>query len=207
VVGALDDGDVGRGQAPGEAVQLGSRTVRILAAGHDERRRPEGRQAEERIQAREGQGRGDQQEAGEAGLRPDGHLGRDGGPERIASEEQWLSLPHRAEVGQSRFDVANLPRSPFVSSPRATHTAEVEPQGGAAQLSEDLGDPHDHGVFHVTAVERVRMAGHEAGGRAGRQGETTLQAEPVARGEGRVLLGDHTRHRIQTRGQSVQPVC
>jgi hypothetical protein len=57
--------------------------------------------------------------------------------------------------------------------------AEVESKRGDAQALCDLGHPNDHRVVHIAAVQRVRVADHEARSHRLRMGEAGLEVNTV----------------------------
>src|SRR5262249_61795188 len=74
---------------------------------------------------------------------------------------------------------------------RGPDPAEIDPRGGEAESRAPLLDTHDDGVFHVPAVQRMRMADHDAAGRGGGHGHQSLEAQLGSHRQAYGLFGYH----------------
>src|SRR5262249_13229681 len=109
--------------------------------------------------------------------------------ERACGNREGAASNGLRERAESRRGVLLLSDPTPVNTTRGADPTEIEPQGGEADRRAHLLDAHHDRVFHVAAVQRVRMADHDAAGRGGGHGHQSLEAHlgPHRHAEGLVV--------------------
>jgi hypothetical protein len=132
----------------------------------------------------------------------------DRGAEVIAGEEEGtLGAGEGGETGVRGLVVVLLTGAVVVGSRRVSGAAEVEAYRGQPQVVANLDEPDDDRIVHVSTVQRVGMADHDAPTRRGRRGDAGLEGDAVVRRQRLRGFGYHDGQRIQGPHRSVQHPC
>ena len=90
---------------------------------------------------------------------------------------------------------------------RGADAAEIEPECREPRLLAHFGRTDHDRVFHVAAVERMRVTQSDPAPRADRDCQPGAEGDTGRDGKGHESLGYHVRMRITAGWWAVQPTC
>ena len=187
MVGALDGGCRHPRARRREAREVVGRAVLILRADDDERRHV---LVLEKFEVVHREGRGDQRHAPDPAVTA-ADLRGDPRPERVAGDREHAA-PDRFRQGiESRRGVILLADPTRVDAAGCADPTEIEAQRGKTKPRAHFLDAHDDRIFHVAAVQWMRVADHDPGRRGCGQGEASFEAQIGSCCQAHGLFGYH----------------